>query len=73
MRQLCERKDVEIIEATACPDHIHMLVSIPPKLSVSVSLIAQSLLVYVRLQISRILLRCTFRIFQIKKLLKVNL
>lgn len=35
LRQLFERKDVEIIEATACPDHIHMLVSIPPKLSVS--------------------------------------
>lgn len=35
LRQLCERKDVEIIEATACPDHIHILVSIPPKLSVS--------------------------------------
>ena len=35
LRQLCERKGVEIIEATACPDHIHMLVSIPPKLSVS--------------------------------------
>ncbi|SCZ12166.1 MULTISPECIES: IS200/IS605 family transposase [unclassified Lysinibacillus] len=35
LRQLCERKDVEIIEAIACPDHIHMLVSIPPKLSVS--------------------------------------
>ncbi|WP_428833888.1 IS200/IS605 family transposase [Lysinibacillus telephonicus] len=35
LRQLCERKGVEIIEASACPDHIHMLVSIPPKLSVS--------------------------------------
>ena len=35
LRKLCERKGVEIIEATACPDHIHMLVSIPPKLSVS--------------------------------------
>lgn len=35
LRQLCERKGVEIIEATACPYHIHMLVSIPPKLSVS--------------------------------------
>ena len=35
LRQLCERKGVEIIEATACPDYIHMLVSIPPKLSVS--------------------------------------
>ena len=32
---LCERKGVEIIEANACPDHIHMLVSIPPKYSVS--------------------------------------
>ncbi|ELX9427730.1 IS200/IS605 family transposase [Staphylococcus pseudintermedius] len=35
LRQLCERKGVEIIEAEACKDHIHMLVSIPPKLSVS--------------------------------------
>jgi len=35
LRQLCERKGVEIIEGTACPDHMHMLVSIPPKLSVS--------------------------------------
>ena len=34
-RLLCERKGVEIIEANACPDHIHMLVSIPPKLSVA--------------------------------------
>ena len=32
---MCERKGVEIIEAEACKDHIHMLVSIPPKLSVS--------------------------------------
>ena len=35
IRELCERKEVEIIEANACRDHIHMLVSIPPKLSVS--------------------------------------
>ncbi|MGL9970415.1 IS200/IS605 family transposase [Enterococcus sp. DIV1420a] len=35
IRELCERKNVEIIEANACMDHIHMLVSIPPKLSVS--------------------------------------
>ena len=35
IRELCERKDVEIIEANAYRDHIHMLVSIPPKLSVS--------------------------------------
>jgi len=35
IRKLCEYKGVEIIEAEACPDHIHMLVSIPPKLSVS--------------------------------------
>ena len=32
---LCERKGVTIIEAEACPDHIHMLVEIPPKYSVS--------------------------------------
>jgi putative transposase len=35
LRELCTRKEVEIIEAEACPDHIHMLVSIPPKYSVS--------------------------------------
>lgn len=35
IRQLCEMKKVEIIEAEACPDHIHMLVSIPPNISVS--------------------------------------
>ena len=35
LRQLCEWKGVEIHEAEACPDHIHMLVSIPPKISVS--------------------------------------
>ena len=35
LRLLCERKGVEIIEANACSDHIHMLVRIPPKISVS--------------------------------------
>ena len=35
LRQLCEMKGVEIHEAEACADHIHMLVSIPPSLSVS--------------------------------------
>ena len=35
LRTLCEQKKVNIIEAEACPDHIHMLVSIPPKMSVS--------------------------------------
>lgn len=35
IRKLCEEKKVELIEAEACPDHIHILVSIPPYLSVS--------------------------------------
>ena len=35
IRKLCDEKKVEIIEAQACPDHIHMLVSIPPYLSVA--------------------------------------
>ena len=35
LRELCNRKGVEIIEAEACPDHIHMLLSIPPKYSVA--------------------------------------
>ena len=35
LRRLCEYKGVEIVEAHACSDHIHMLVKIPPKMSVS--------------------------------------
>ena len=35
LRQLCEWKGVRIIEAEACPDHIHLLVEIPPKMAVS--------------------------------------
>ena len=35
LRELCEYKQAEILEAEACKDHIHMLVSIPPKYSVS--------------------------------------
>jgi putative transposase len=35
LRELCNWKQVEIIEGEVCPDHIHMLVKIPPKMSVS--------------------------------------
>jgi len=35
LRQLSEAKKVEILKAEACPDHIHMLVSIAPSISVS--------------------------------------
>ena len=35
LRKLCKQKGVEIMEAEACPDHIHMLITIPPKYSVS--------------------------------------
>ena len=35
LRSLCQREGVEIIEGHLMPDHVHMLVSIPPKLSVS--------------------------------------
>ena len=35
LRELCKWKDVEIIQAEVCPNHIHMFVSIPPKISVS--------------------------------------
>ena len=35
LRKLCEYKGIEILEAEACPDHIHMLVSVPPKYSVA--------------------------------------
>ena len=35
LRELCERKGIEIIEAELCADHVHMLIRIPPKFSVS--------------------------------------
>ncbi len=35
LRKLCEFKGITIIEAEICPDHVHMLIEIPPKLSVS--------------------------------------
>ena len=35
LRKLCNQKGVEIIEAELCPDHVHILISIPPKYSVS--------------------------------------
>ena len=35
LRELCDRKGIEIVEAQCCPDHVHMLVKIPPKYSVS--------------------------------------
>ncbi len=35
LRKLCEQKEIEIIEAELCPDHIHILIKIPPKFSVA--------------------------------------
>ena len=35
LRQLCEWKGVKIIEAEACPDHVHLFLEIPPKMAVS--------------------------------------
>ena len=35
LRTLCQGKGVEITEGEICPDHVHLLVSIPPKMSVS--------------------------------------
>jgi putative transposase len=35
IRKLCEYKGIEIVEASACKDHIHMCIKIPPKYSVS--------------------------------------
>ena len=35
LRTICGWKGVEIIEGEVCPDHVHLLLSIPPKMSVS--------------------------------------
>ena len=34
LRQLCEWKGITIIEAEVCPDHIHMLIEIPPRINI---------------------------------------
>ena len=34
LRQLCEWKELTIIEAEVCPDHIHMLIEIPPRINI---------------------------------------
>ncbi len=38
LRQLCRQKDVELVEGNAMPDHIHMLLRIPPKYSVAMTM-----------------------------------
>ena len=35
LRELARQKDVEVVQGTACPDHIHLILSIPPKYSVA--------------------------------------
>ena len=35
LRELCKWKDVNILEAEVCPDHVHMLLEIPPKMSIA--------------------------------------
>ena len=35
LSMLCKRKEVNIVEAEICPDHVHMLVEIPPNISVA--------------------------------------
>jgi len=35
LRMLCQRKGIEIIEAEICPEHVHMLIAVPPKWSIS--------------------------------------
>ena len=35
LRMLCDRKGIEIIEAELCPDHVHMLINVPPKMSIA--------------------------------------
>ena len=48
LRKLCEHKGIEIIEANACSDHIHMLVSIPPKYSMGYLKGKSSLMIFDR-------------------------
>ena len=38
LRQLCRQKDIELLEGHAMPDHVHMLISVPPKYSVAMTI-----------------------------------
>ena len=38
MRDLCRQKEIELVEGNAAPDHIHMLLSVPPKYSIAMTL-----------------------------------
>ncbi len=38
LRELCRQKDVELMEGKAMPDHIHMLISVPPKYSIAMTM-----------------------------------
>ena len=38
LRELCRQKDVELVEGKAMPDHIHMLLSVPPKFSIAMTM-----------------------------------
>ncbi len=38
LRELCRQKDVELVEGKAMPDHIHMLLSVPPKYSIAMTM-----------------------------------
>ena len=48
LRELCEWKGVNIITAEVCPDHIHMLVEIPPKMAISgfMGFLKSSIMIY---------------------------
>ena len=46
LRQLCEWKGVRIVQAEVCPDHVHMLIEIPPKVAVSSLKGKSSLMIY---------------------------
>lgn len=68
IKQLCSYKGVEIIEGHLMPDHIHMLVSIPPKISVSSfmgylkgSLISLQFIVWIRIQREKCCGTCRIR------------
>ena len=65
LRKLCQQKGVEIIEAEACRDHIHMLISIPPKHSVS------QIMAYLKGKSSFLILDFLLKIFGNKSVLEL--
>ena len=60
IRSLCERKGVELLEGEACSDHVHILISVPPKISIS------SFMGYLKGKSTLMICQCAFYFYTVR-------